>query len=204
MSASGSYLGYSASLSVDVSKFRESMTKGTSFGENKKVFTSGGDNLPEPIALKLLPISRAFDASFYATLDQKFKCDKSQRKSNVLQLFKKYPGLRNAKKPQGIIKYSKIFSRATLINAIQNTQHFATNFRKVYYFRRAFYRRLIYPFTTNNRDNIFCDCDKITIRRRGGIFIFTRENIWRTTDCSNPAGKKAITSLALPSIASFF
>ena len=108
MSGSGEYLGYKASLSVDMSKVKESMTKETSFGENKKVFTSGGADMPEPIGLKLLPISRAFDASLYEALE--YKCNNlAQRKSNVLQLFTKYPGLKNAKTPEGIIKYSKIF-----------------------------------------------------------------------------------------------
>ena len=101
---SGGYKGFSASLSVDVSTFKESMTKGTSFGENKLVFNLGGADMPEPIGLKLLPIYRAFDATFFVALDQQYECKNlEQRKSNVLQLFTKYPGLKNARTPQGII-----------------------------------------------------------------------------------------------------
>ena len=108
MSVSGGYKGFSASLSVDVSTFKESMTKGTSFGENKVVFNLGGADMPEPIGLKLFRISRAFDATFFGDLDQQYKCNNlEQRKSNILQLFTKYPGLKNATTPQGIISIIK-------------------------------------------------------------------------------------------------
>ena len=66
---SGSYLGFSASLKVDVNVFKESMSKNTRFGEHKVVFKSGGPNLPEPIGIKLVPITEAFDPAFYSVLD---------------------------------------------------------------------------------------------------------------------------------------
>ena len=106
VSVSGSYLGFSASLSANIKKLRASMTAETPFGEKKVMFTSGGPNMPEPIGLKLLSIERAFDDSFFRALDRQYQCTNlAQRKGNVIRLLKKYPGLTRATTPQGIIPY---------------------------------------------------------------------------------------------------
>ncbi|KAJ7378958.1 hypothetical protein OS493_019657 [Desmophyllum pertusum] len=53
VSVSGGYMGYTASLRVDMNRFRESMSESTKFGKHKVVFTSGGPDMPEPIGLKI-------------------------------------------------------------------------------------------------------------------------------------------------------
>jgi len=106
VSLSGSYLGYSASLKVDVNAFKESMSEGTKFGENKVVLTSGGPNLPEPIGLKLVPIYEAFDVNFYTVLDkhQSTRCVHSSsllrtRRNHTQKAFREYPRLKKVIKP---------------------------------------------------------------------------------------------------------
>ena len=73
MSASGSYKGFSGSLKVDFKRFQESMSSGTKFGENKVVFQSGGDNLPEPIGLKLIPITEVLNPLYFEALNSQCK-----------------------------------------------------------------------------------------------------------------------------------
>lgn len=65
MSASGEYGGFSASLQVDISKFKESTTDTTNFTDNTVEFISGGPDMPEPIKLKLMPIDNAAEDSFF-------------------------------------------------------------------------------------------------------------------------------------------
>ena len=105
---SGNYLGYKASLKVDVKAFKESMSQGTKFGEHKVVFKSGGPDLPEPIGLKLVPIDEAFDVNFYSVIDahQSTRCAHSDsllrtRKANVQEALKEYPRLKKAQTPVG-------------------------------------------------------------------------------------------------------
>ena len=105
---SGSYLGFSASLKVDVNVFKESMSKNTRFGEHKVVFKSGGPNLPEPIGIKLVPITEAFDPAFYSVLDKRSsaRCVHSNsllkaRKTAVIRALNEYPRLKKAVKPIG-------------------------------------------------------------------------------------------------------
>ena len=67
------------------------MTNGSSFGENKVVFTSGGLDMPEPIGLKLLPIDTLFRTNW------QYQCKRlAQRKENVKRLLKEYPALKGA------------------------------------------------------------------------------------------------------------
>ena len=105
---SGSYNGFSASLKVDVNMFKESMSKDTKFGEHKVVFESGGSNLPEPIGIKLVPITEAFDSAFYSVLDQQRSagCVHSNsllkaRKAAVIRALNEYPRLKKTVKPVG-------------------------------------------------------------------------------------------------------
>ena len=108
VSVSGNYLGYKASLKVDVKAFKESMSQGTKFGEHKVVFKSGGPDLPEPIGLKLVPIDEAFDVNFYEVIDQhqSSRCVHSDsllrtRKVHVQKALEEYPRLKKAQTPVG-------------------------------------------------------------------------------------------------------
>ena len=105
---SGNYLGYKASLKVDIKAFKESMSQGTKFGEHKVVFKSGGPDLPEPIGLKLVPIDEAFDVNFYEVIDQhqSSRCVHSDsllrtRKVHVQKALEEYPRLKKAQTPVG-------------------------------------------------------------------------------------------------------
>lgn len=119
VSASGEFLGFSSSLKVDMNKFRESMSEGTKFGEHKKVYTSGGPDLPEPIKLKLLPIYLAFDFHFYQALEQEgsSRCGYTlsflgKRKANVKKILNEYPRLRNVHRAGGKM-FCYLYSRCT-------------------------------------------------------------------------------------------
>ena len=96
MTASGGYGGFSASLSVDVSKFKERKEDKSKFSENKKVFISGGPGMPEPIGIKLLSILKATADNFFSSLDQSYKCELKQRRTNIKRVLKEYPGLNGA------------------------------------------------------------------------------------------------------------
>ena len=105
---SGSYKGFSASLKVDINAFKESMSMDTKFGEHKVVFESGGPNLPEPIGIKLVPITEAFDPAFYSVLDKRSsaRCVHSNsllkaRKTAVIRALNEYPRLKKTVKPIG-------------------------------------------------------------------------------------------------------
>ena len=104
MSVSGGYGGFSASLKVDVSKFKESTTDTTKFTENTVKFRSGGADMPEPIKLKLMPIHNAIEESFFSVLDQEYQCENlAQRKENLKRILQEYPRIKNVSKPQGMM-----------------------------------------------------------------------------------------------------
>ena len=65
MSSSGSYKGFSASLKVDFSRFQESMSSGSRFGENKVTYQLGSEAHPEPIALKLVPLTEPVNRLYF-------------------------------------------------------------------------------------------------------------------------------------------
>ena len=101
-------MGFSASLKVDVNAFKELMSKNTKFGEHKVVFKSGGPNMPEPIGIKLVPITEAFDSAFYSVLDQQCsaRCVHSksllkERKAAVIRALDEYPRLKKTVIPVG-------------------------------------------------------------------------------------------------------
>ena len=107
---SGSYKGFSTSLKVDINAFKESMSMDTKFGEHKVVFESGGPDMPEPIGIKLVPITEAFDSAFYSVFDQQrsARCvlnySKSlleERKAAVIRALDEYPRLKGTMKPVG-------------------------------------------------------------------------------------------------------
>ena len=102
-------MGFNASLKVDVNVFKESMSKDTKFGEHHEVvFESGGPNMPEPIGIKLVPITEAFDSAFYSVLDQQCsaRCVHSksllkERKAAVIRALDEYPRLKKTVIPVG-------------------------------------------------------------------------------------------------------
>ncbi|XP_068755962.1 uncharacterized protein [Montipora capricornis] len=101
VSGSGGYNGFSASLKVDVSKFKKSNKTTTNFTENTVKFTSGGPDMPEPIKLELMPINKAVEDSFFSVLDQQYQCENlAQRKENFKKIFKEYPHLNGVSEPE--------------------------------------------------------------------------------------------------------
>ncbi len=104
MTASGGYGRFDASLTVDVNRFKESMSDTSKFTENKVEFTSGGDNLPEPIGVKLLPIHSVIKESFFSALEDKYRCENlEQRRNNVERVLQVYPEIEKVTAPQGMI-----------------------------------------------------------------------------------------------------
>lgn len=65
VSLSGHYGGFSGSLSVDINTLSESMKKGSKFGCEETTFNVGGENMPEPISIKLVSLSKVFDEKLY-------------------------------------------------------------------------------------------------------------------------------------------
>ena len=104
-------MGYSASLQVDVKKFKESMSEKTKFGENKQVLTSGGDDLPEPIGIKLVPIDVALKSTFFSSLGnltvRPLSCVftsalLASKRANVQKALVEYPTKKGAITPVGM------------------------------------------------------------------------------------------------------
>ena len=90
-------------MSVDIKKFKVSNTDSTNFTENKVVFSSGGQDLPEPIGLQLLPIDNAVEDSFFSTIDQRYRCKNlAQRRDNVKKILREYPEIFGVAEPQHI------------------------------------------------------------------------------------------------------
>ena len=118
VSVSGGYMGFKASLKVDMKKFKESMSDKTEFGEHKVSFTSGGVDMPEPIGIRIVPIYEAFDVSFYAKLDHQnsARCVHSSelvgtRREHVKKALEEYPKLKKAEVPTGKKLRWKVRSR---------------------------------------------------------------------------------------------
>ena len=90
-------------MSVDIKKFKESNTDSTNFTENKVVFSSGGQDLPEPTGLQLIPIHIAVEDSFFSVLDQQYRCKNlAQIRDNVKRILREYPGIFGVAEPQHI------------------------------------------------------------------------------------------------------
>ena len=84
------------------------MAKDSKFGKHKVVFKSGGPNMSEPIGLKLVPITEAFDSALYSILDKQSsaRCVRSnsllkERKASVIRALNEYPRLKKTAKPVG-------------------------------------------------------------------------------------------------------
>ena len=85
------------------------MAKDSKFGKHKVVFKSGGSNLSEPIGLKLVPITEAFDSAFYFIVDKQWsaRCVShsnsllKERKASVIRALNEYPRLKKTSKPVG-------------------------------------------------------------------------------------------------------
>lgn len=106
MSVSGGYVGLEGALSATFEKFKESDIAKSEFAEYKTTFSTGGENLPAPIGLKLLPIVEAFSESHFENLDQQFQCEGlTQRKTNLNKLLNEYPTLKHVSKPYGMINH---------------------------------------------------------------------------------------------------
>lgn len=108
MSPSGSFAGFSGSLTVNMDKFREQMTQEDKFGKHKIVLTSGGMDMPEPIGLKLVPVYEALNKNFYqlAGAGSGSPCKHTEsllrsRKDNLVQILKEYPRLKGTNVPIG-------------------------------------------------------------------------------------------------------
>lgn len=93
------------SLNAAYEKFSKSNEKETSLTKVKSLFTSGRDDLPAPIGIKLLPIVRAVSDAFFERVNQKFQCAGSleQRKTNLKQFLDTYPQLKGVQTPYGMI-----------------------------------------------------------------------------------------------------
>ena len=104
MSVGGGFGGYSASLSVNVETFKESMNQNTKFGSSKKVYKSGGPDMPSPIRIKLEPTCNALRVAFFKKhLQQHPNCNfnvqvLSRLKNNIEKVFKAYPQLKRGRK----------------------------------------------------------------------------------------------------------
>lgn len=67
MSAGGSYLGASGSLSLDIKTLDENVDENTQIGESLMSFTIGSADVPLPIHTKVVPIIEAMGNSFWDT-----------------------------------------------------------------------------------------------------------------------------------------
>ncbi|CAH3162231.1 unnamed protein product [Pocillopora meandrina] len=106
VSPSGSFAGFSGSLTVNMDKFREQMTQEDKFGKHKIVLTSGGMDMPEPIGLKLVPVYEALNKNFYqlSGAGSGSPCKHTEsllrsRKDNLVQILKEYPRLKGTNVP---------------------------------------------------------------------------------------------------------
>eukprot|EP00057_Strongylocentrotus_purpuratus_P035074 XP_797600.2 PREDICTED: uncharacterized protein LOC593009 [Strongylocentrotus purpuratus] len=57
--------GYRGALKVDTDVFETGLSTGQKFGSHLSNFTSGGDELPEPIAVELIGMHEVFDKDFW-------------------------------------------------------------------------------------------------------------------------------------------
>ena len=113
VSVSGGYGGATASVSVNIGNFDESEESESEFGEQEVTYTIGGDDLPEPIQLKLISIEETLDEKFWGNLDElKTKsgspCESMNRiqlpelKSNIIRALNDYPKRMKAKRATGV------------------------------------------------------------------------------------------------------
>ncbi|XP_030844691.1 uncharacterized protein LOC115925227, partial [Strongylocentrotus purpuratus] len=102
VSAGGSYMGFSASLSVDMDSFNSGMQSGSSFGSMYSSYRVGSLSLNEPISLKLVDMHELFGEDYWTQMQAYIDsghCSASWNRTaaaeNVLTALKSY---RNWKK----------------------------------------------------------------------------------------------------------
>ena len=107
---SAGYGGVTGSVSVDVTKFEESEETSKNFGEEQLSYKIGGDDLPEPIQLKLMDIEETFKMEFWSNLNELQKKSACKRmntkklgnfKKNMAKAIREYPGRKNVKRATG-------------------------------------------------------------------------------------------------------
>ena len=111
VSVSGGYGGATGSVSVDVNQFEESEETKKEFGDQQLSYTIGGDDLPEPIQLKLMGIEETFKPKFWSNLDELTKKSSCKRMSltklgkflkNMKKTIEDYPSKLGLKRARGI------------------------------------------------------------------------------------------------------
>ena len=109
LSVSGRYKGYEGSLEVDINTFKQSMKAGSRLSTKKMILTTGGEDMPEPIKVKLMPIYKAIDMDFFKDLkypglsDCDFPRVIDQKSDSVKKILKKYPNLKGVHEPEGML-----------------------------------------------------------------------------------------------------
>ena len=87
------------------------MSSNKKFGENKVIFESGGDQLPEPIALKLLPIEEALNPLYFEALGSSCIASRmsrasnslQSRRANLIQALRNYANWKKVELPKGLL-----------------------------------------------------------------------------------------------------
>ncbi|XP_054755939.2 uncharacterized protein LOC129261943 [Lytechinus pictus] len=69
ISASGAYMGFSASLSVDMESFNSDMNSDTQFGKTGSSYRIGSETLNEPISIELIAMPEIFESEYWTGLD---------------------------------------------------------------------------------------------------------------------------------------
>ena len=90
-------------------KFKESISSKTQFGEKAVEFNVGGDDLPEPIAIRLIQLGKALNPALYEADEIKklsARCDFSHsvlriKSTHVTKALEEYPRKMGAIEPKG-------------------------------------------------------------------------------------------------------
>ena len=130
VSVSRGYRGGTASVSVAVNQFEESEETEKDFGEQQLNYTTGGDDLPEPIRLKLMSIEETLKPNFLEELKKKSPCKSMSLTKlgkflkNTRKTIKDYPSKLGAKRATGIYtitKFMTFFIECTSVPFIECT-----------------------------------------------------------------------------------
>lgn len=94
-------------MTVDVAKMGESMESGSTFGSSETTLRSGGDNLPEPISIKLMSIESLFDSKLFQPYQNMSGCSFTDEslatlKKNIKMILNEYPTLLDVELPEGM------------------------------------------------------------------------------------------------------
>ncbi|XP_041464625.1 uncharacterized protein LOC121415492 [Lytechinus variegatus] len=69
ISASGAYMGFSASLSVDMESFNSDLNSDTQFGKEASSYRIGSETFNEPISIELIAMPEIFESDYWTGLD---------------------------------------------------------------------------------------------------------------------------------------